>query len=303
MPTRPTLTSRALLACAAATAVLLLPGCGGSDDPAETLRKAFDTEIESANTNVTARVAPRGSAPQAQTPYSLRLTGPFVNGEENQTSSLDLQVTAAQGPGTFTGRVVTVPDNAFLVVQNQAYEVGREQFRQALQSTPVLGALLGARDSAVDPATWIVDPQVRGEADVAGEETTHIAGRVDVARMLRDLNRVQQTGGGGQGIPEPQIAEVTQAVQQPGIDVFVAGDDTVRRLALNVAVTVPPEQRQSGVEGGTINMTTEFSDVGGDQEVTPPPNAQPIQQLLQQLAPLLGGVPQGGGGGGAQRGR
>ncbi len=306
MPTRSIPSLRALLGCAAALLVLVLPGCGGSDDPAEMLRTAFETPVESANVNVTANVRLQGPSPQAQVPYSLRLTGPFVKNEPTQLPSLDWNITAAQGPGNFSARVVTVPDNAFVVLQNQAYEVGRDQVRQALERGRQQGGG-NIQQVGVNPATWIANPQERGEQDVAGEGTTHIAGQLDLGRLLRDANRVQQeqarrgiNPAGTQPIPEQQINQIVQSVQRPTMDVFVAGDDTVRRVVLNAPFTVPPPQQAAGVNGGTLNITTELSDVGGDQAVNPPPNPQPIQALLQQFGPLLGGgggaAPPGGGG-------
>ncbi len=302
MPTRFLSLPRALLAAAAA--ILALAGCGGEDDPAALLQKAFATPIESANTTITARASLRGSAPQFQQPIDLRIGGPYRRNQENQLPSLDWQVTASQGPGGLSARLVTVPDNAFVVFQNTAYELGRPRVQQALQETQ-RRRQGGLADLGVRPATWIVEPQLRGEADVAGEGTTHVSGRLDLARMLRDVNRVQEeqarrglTPGPRKEITERQIAEVVRAVQQPTMDVFVAGDDTVRRLTVNAPFTVPPKQRRSGVDGGTVSLTTELADVGGDQEVKAPANPRPLEELLTQfgLSPqgaLPPGTPRG----------
>ena len=319
MPTRIAAIPRSLVLAVVAVLAIAAAGCGQEEDPAALLQAAFDTPIESATTTVTARANLRGSSPQTAQPLGLRISGPYKRNAENQLPSLDFQVSASQGPGALNARLVTVPDNAFVVFQNTAYEVGRQRvaqgLRQGQQQRKVTLAELG-----VKPATWVVDPQMRGESDVAGEGTTQVSGRLDLARMLRDVNRIQQeqarrgiSPGPQQEITEQQIAEVVRAVQQPTMDVFVAGDDTIRRLVVNAPFTLPPQQRQAGIDGGTVNVTTELADVGGDQEVKPPPNPRPIEELLAQFGlggggglPPGAGAPPGGGaprGGGAPGGR
>lgn len=304
----------AVLVIAVLVVVIAVAGCGGQeDDPAALLQTAFNTPVDSATTTVTARANLRGPSPQAAQPYGLRLSGPYKRNAENQLPSIDFQVSASQGPGTLNARLVTVPDNAFVVFQNTPYEVGRQRVQQALQQGQRRQRVALA-ELGVSPSTWVINPQTRGEADVAGEDTTQVSGRLDLARMLRDVNRAQQeqarrglSAGPPQEITEAQIAQVVRAVQQPTMDVFVAGDDTIRRLVVNAPFTIPPEQRQAGIDGGTVNVTTELADVGGDQQVTAPPNPRPIEELLAQFG--LGGGPPGagapgapGGGGGAPGG-
>ncbi|MGI8596058.1 MAG: hypothetical protein ACR2LY_02055 [Thermoleophilaceae bacterium] len=306
MPTRIASPPRTLLLTAVAALALAVSGCGQEDDPAALLQTAFNTQVDSATVTVNARANLRGPSPQAAQPYGLRLSGPYKRNAENQLPSIDFQVAASQGPGALNARLVTVPDNAFAVFQGTPYEVGRQRVQQALQQGQRRQRVTLA-ELGVKPSTWVIDPQTRGETEVAGEDTTQVSGRLDLARMLRDVNRAQQeqarrglSAGPPQEITEPQIAEVVRAVQQPTMDVFVAGDDTIRRLVVNAPFTVPPAQRQSGIEGGTVNVTTELADVGGDQRVTAPPNPRPIEELLAQFG--LGAAPPGAGGGGAPGG-
>ena len=62
------------------------------------------------------------------------------------------------------------------------------------------------------------------------------------------------------------------------------------------------------LSSGSVSVSLEFADVGGDQEITAPEDPRPIADLLQQVAGLSGvlgeggidlpGLPGGGGGGG-----
>ena len=296
MPIRIPSLIRTSTAAVLAVLALALAGCGGSDDPAEMLRQGFETPVESANVTVTARVQLRGSSPQAQQPVGLRLTGPYVKNEDNQFPSLDWQVTASQGPAALTARLVTVPDNAFVVFQNTAYEVGRARVQQVLRQREQQQPQGGVADLGVNPATWVVDPQTRGEVDVAGEGTTQVSGRIDVGRMLRNASRVQQEQARrGLQVPAPpiteqQIAEVSRTVQNPTIDVFVAGDDDNPARGSERALHAPGRAAQLGDRRGDGEPDHQGSaNVGGDQEVNPPPNPRPIEELLMQFG--LGGQP------------
>jgi len=161
-------------------------------------------------------------------------------------------------------------------------------------------------DFGIDPKTWVANPQNRGDEEVGGVDTTHISGTLDVGRALRDTNRILQdprargslgAGAAPPGISEPQIAEIERAVRRPSFDVFVGQDDSkIRRVATNIDFTVPPQQQAgAGVQGGTLKLTNELTDVDGNQQVRPPANPRPITELLQQFGitpQSLGAKPQ-----------
>lgn len=297
-PRRP----RAALAGSVALA-LALSACGESDDPAAVLERAFNTPVKSADTSVSLEARLRSQTPQLQQPITLKLTGPYRQNAPNQLPSLDWRATASGAGQTLSARLITVMDNAFVEFQGTAYEVGREVVSQANQNR---GRQQSLSAFGVDAKTWIVDPQDRGEEDVAGVGTTHIAGALDVGKVLRDSNKIlrdprarSQLGPGAAPpeIPEPQIAEIERSVKRPTFDVFVGEDDSkIRRAVANVDFTVPPAQQGTGVQGGTLKLTTELANVDGDQQVRPPANVRPLAELLQQfgISPdALGGAPRG----------
>jgi hypothetical protein len=279
-----------------------LTACGQSDDPVAVLDQAFKTPVNSADASITAEARLRGQSPQLQQPITLRLTGPFRQAAPKQLPSLDWRVSASGAGQSVSGRLVSVPDNAFVEFQGTAYEVGRALVAQVNQNR---GPQRSLADFGIDPKTWVVNPQNRGDEKVAGVDTTHISGALDVGRALRDTNRVLQDpqarsaiGGGAAppGISEPQIAEIEREVRQPTFDVFVGQDDSkIRRVITNVNFSLPPAQQAgAGVQGGTLKLTTELANVDGDQQVRPPANPRPITELLQQFGvspQALGGSP------------
>jgi hypothetical protein len=150
-------------------------------------------------------------------------------------------------------------------------------------------------------------------------ETKHLSGQLDVKRMVADLNRfVARAGkslGAGSAVPKPlpqsTLDQIAQVVRNPTFDVYVgAEDDRIRRLSANVQVTVPEADRQQarGIEGGSMELTIEFRDVGKPQRIEAPAQSRPLSELTKQLGGagalgLGGALGQGGSGqGGAGQG-
>lgn len=274
-----------------AALALLLAGCGQSDDPGAVLDRAFKTPVTSADVSVVAEARLRGQSPQLQQPITLRLTGPYRTAAPQQLPSFDWRVTAAGAGQSVSGRLISVPDNAFVEFQGTTYEVGKALVARLNQNR---GRQQTLADFGIDPKTWIINPQTRDDEKVAGVDTTHIAGALNVGRALRDTNRILQDPrargsiGGGAPTPtvsEPQIAEIERSVRRPSFDVFVGQDDSkIRRVVTNVDFVVPPAQQGgAGIQGGTVKLTTELADVDGNEQVRAPVGARPLTELLQQF--------------------
>ncbi len=82
-------------------------------------------------------------------------------------------------------------------------------------------------------------------------------------------------------------------------DVYVGkDDDVIRRVSATLEVTVPEADRErfNGIEGGSLRISIELSDVNGDQTVEAPPDSRPIKDLSTQLGGFgaLGGQGLGG---------
>jgi hypothetical protein len=150
---------------------------------------------------------------------------------------------------------------------------------------------------------------------VAGVETRHVSGTLDVESLMRNLNRFVQRsssalgGGAGQPPAPPQLSdadirELTEAVQDPSFDVYVGKeDDIIRRVSGRVEFEIPKRSRAGlgGLDGGSVVFSVEFRDVNGEQEIEPPAKARPLSELTESLG--AGGLPGGlGGGGGSSNG-
>jgi hypothetical protein len=127
-----------------------------------------------------------------------------------------------------------------------------------------------------------------------------------VGKVLDDLNQVVQrapTSSLGGATKPPQLTQkqkqqIEDVVKNPHIDVYVAkSDNTVRRLATTLELTVPKDQQSKvgGATGGTLQLSIDLANVGGNQQVKPPANAKPISDLAGQLNALGGSLGTGSG--------
>jgi hypothetical protein len=290
-----------------------LSACGG-EDPKQVLDKAFRTPIGSADVSMSLSVRLQG-IPNVPQPIRVSLSGPYQTSGANRIPRLDFRASLAAGPRSFNGRVVSTADNLFVGTQDRMYEVGEDQVAQAnRQLAQQQGERRTLASLGVDPRNWLTDAKTEDDVTVAGVQTTHVTGKVDVTRMIEDLNKVAQRAAGSVGgapsqIPEADRERIERVVKEPQLDVYVGkDDDKVRRVAAKVTVEVPEEDRArlNGLQSGNLSFNVELANVGDRKRIAAPPNPRPFSQLQEDLQGLLGGLgagvggaPGGTGGGGA----
>lgn len=282
---------------------LALASCGegSSEDAKATLDKAFSTPIGSADVSLDIEVKLDG-VEQLKDPIRLKLTGPYKTNGGKKLPSFDWDLSLQAGGQTFSAGAVSSGDNAWVLFQDQAYEVGEDLVKQANEQLAKgdKGDNKTFADFGIDPRSWLKDPEEEGEEDVAGVKTTHISSGLDVGKLLEDINKAIGEAGnqlGGQTpskLTEEQKNAVEDVIEDPSFDVYVGKeDDKVRRLSGRLEFSVPEKDRQaaSGLEGGSLTFEIEFANVGSAKPIQPPENAKPIAELGEALEGLgLGGL-------------
>src|SRR4051794_247866 len=290
-----------LLACA-----FLVAGCGSSDDDSvDSLLKdnfAGGKSVKSGKLDHQLDPDLKG-VESLKGPVRLKLTGPFQSADKDELPKFDFTLGITSGGQTFTAGGTSMGDKGYISFQGQDYSVSDELFQKFKQgylqaqdkskdkksSAPSLGSL------GIDPSRWLVNPRKEGTTDVAGVETTHIAAGIDIGRLLDDVNtvlsRASKATGANKNVPQQitpaQQKQIEDAVKSARVDIYTGKDDHALRK-LDLAVTL----KQSGkLQGGTLNFTLTIADLNEDQTIEEPKNAQPLEQLLQQL----GGGSSGGG--------
>jgi hypothetical protein len=309
MPTRNR--SVILLAIFAAFALVLIgAGCGGdgeggsSDEASALLEKAFTKQVNSGDLKLEASAEVDG-VPQLSGPLTLSLSGPFKSDGPKDVPVLDWDILAEGAGQSFDVGLTVTDDNAFVEYQGQSYAAGAELFNQFKQQyaaqqpdeQPTL------KSYGLDPASWLEDPTVEDGEQIGGDATQVVTGSVDVETAVRDLYSVtksdafrQQLERQGQTppeIPEPSdedIQKIVDAVDKLTLEVNVDENDIARRLAIAGDFTVPEGTGDGQVKGGSLSFEFILEEVGIDPQIEAPANAKPLSELIQQFAPLLGGL-------------
>ena len=291
-------------------ALVAASGCGGGgndEDAQALLDKAFKQPIDSADLNADAEIQVKGNAAFSR-PVRVEVTGPFRN-RKGKLPAADFEVKIGGGAQTVQTGFVSTGDRAFIKFQDVYYEQPSSKVAQANRSL----ASRGDRKSSLkalglDPRKWLEDAQTEGDEKVAGADTTHVSGKLDVSSVVQDFNSFVKRSGGAIGgatgqAPRPlsqsELDKISDVVKDPTFDVYVAkSDNTVRRVSGHLELDVPKADRDAvgGIEGGSLSFSIELSKVNGDQQIEAPAKARPLSELTGSLgATALGGS--GGGSG------
>ncbi|MBA2629644.1 MAG: hypothetical protein H0U84_01295 [Thermoleophilaceae bacterium] len=289
-------------------AVALVSCGGGSDsgDAEELLDRAFSNSIESADLKVDAELQLKGGG-ALDGPVRIQASGPFrTNKGKLPSADIELRIGSGGGGQTVQTGFLSTGDRAFVKFEDVYYEQPASQVKDANESIrKTTGKRRGSLKSlGLDPRTWLSEAQQKDDETIAGVDTRHVSGTLDVEKVMSNINRFVQRsskaigGATGQNPPKPLSAEdirkISEVVDDPTFDVYVGKeDDTIRRVSGRVKFEVPEDSRDSlgGIEGGSLEFSVEFSDVNGDQQIEAPTNAQPLSKLTQALGQtgVLGG--------------
>jgi hypothetical protein len=324
-------TPRFLAVLLLALIALVLGACGGSDeedgggassdDVNTLLEQTFTGEkkMDSGNLSVNFTLEAQGEgAEELQGPVKVTLEGPFDATDQESMPKFALEAslegagqnlqagatsTGDKGFVSFQGTQYVVADQVFEQFKTQ-YEQAREQAESQQQGQQQSFATLG-----MDPRKWLVDPKTDGEAQVGDTDTVKITAGIDMNALLDDANKALESAAAlgatqGQEIPErltdEQRRQVSEVIKDPRIEIYTGEDDSIlRRLVLSLGIDAP----DSGGTG-SMNLDIAITDLNEPQDIAEPDDAQPFDQLLDQLGALgaLGAAGSGSGSGGGQGG-
>jgi hypothetical protein len=292
-------------------------GGGGGGDADKVLKETFggNKKVRSGKLEIKLGLDPEGGTLGG--PVSLVLAGPFESQGPKQLPKFDFDLALSLGAGkTITAGAVSTGDSGFLKFEKEDYEVPADVFKQfkdgyeksqaktADQKGNTSFASLG-----VDPRKWLKDAKTEDDTDIAGTATKHVSAKVDVPKLLDDVNRILSRAGDlgvsqSQQIPnqlsDKQRKAVEDAVEDATFDVYSGKDDkTLRRLTINIKFKVPEDKRASaqGLTGGTITFDLTIADLNQAQSIEAPSNPKPFEDLSKALKDTLGGLLGGAAGG------
>jgi hypothetical protein len=282
---------------------LALASCGGGDDTGDVeglINSAFSQEMQSADLKFDAEVQLEGSD-MFDRPLRIQASGPFRT-NKGKLPSVDLEVELGTDGGgqTVTTGFLSTGDRAFVKFQDVYYEEPASEVRRANRTFARNQRRHSSlRALGLDPRSWLLLAEDKGDEEVAGVPTRHLSGTLDVVTLLTDLDRFARRSGsalgGATGSPlrEPlsreDILRMSEVVEDSSLEVYVGKRDRiVRRVSGRIEFDVPGERRDefNGLEGGKIQFSVEFRDVNGSQEIEAPRRARPLVKLTRSLGGL-----------------
>jgi hypothetical protein len=311
--------SSLLLVALLALPVMLVAGCGGGggEDPQKVLQQTFSSakKVTSGKLDLSLTVNADG-AKNVNGPISVSLTGPFQSRGTNQIPKFDFDLKIGAQGQNFTAGAISTGDKGFIKLQGNTYAVSDQvfnSFKQGFQRSQAQqnGTKQNPSFSSlgVNPKDWLQSPQNKGDADVSGTTTIHIASGVDVSKLLDGISQLL-TKAGSLGVTQTQRLPTTltaaqkkkvqDAIQDPKLDVYTGkSDKTLRRITIDLKFKVPQssQQRANGIKGGQITLDVKIANLNQPQTITAPANAKPFSQLSSALSGLgaLGALSGGAG--------
>lgn len=301
--------------------VCLLTACGGASGSAESLlSETFSghTPIQSGNVKLSLAVSASSHSAQNQ-PLAVTLSGPFESATPSSQAqagkvprfALQAQLTVAGQPlsagATSTGSALYVQlAGTWFAMPASTYKQIEEGFAKATATASSSKVRSTFSALGIDPGHWLSEPTQAGTTTIAGVPVVHLTAAVDIPAFLADVTKVSQTTGslglgstGSTGsLSSAAVGELAKSIKSAHVDVYTGqSDHLLRRLevAASLTATTQTQALLGGLNGATIKLLLEFSDLNKPQNISAPPNPQPASQLLPALQQLVGTL-QGAGG-------
>ena len=296
----------ALFATLAAVAGLLAACGGGSDDsdssgdePQKVLENAGLEGVESGAIDMSLHVTAEGDEGGD---VEVSLSGPFEMGAKGELPQLGLSAEADGSAGgedlNFEGGLTLLTDRGFVEYEGDAYEVDPTTFgflksaiEQAQQSEGESGDITACQKAAegIKFSQFADQLTNEGSADVDGTPTTKVSGDLSVSGGIDALikltedpacsSQLEAAGPLPLGELEEAKGELSKAIKQAHVDLYVGDDDIVRKVDAELTIA-PPGAEDEKVE---LEMELTLSGVNEKQSFESPSDAKPLEGLFKKL--------------------
>ena len=322
----------ALLATLAAL-TMAFAACGGGgdstnseEDPQKVIENASLEGVKSGELELSLHVNAEG---EEGGNADVELSGPFEQGAKGELPQLEMAAKvngSAEGESIdFEGAVTLLTDRAFVEYEGADYEVDpttfgylKSAFERAQQQGGEESGDITACQKAAEGlkfSQFAENLKNEGSADVDGTATTKVSGDLNVGGAIDAVIKLtedpacssQLEAAGPLPLSELEEAkgELTKAIKQSHVELYVGDDNIVRKVAAELTIE-PPEAKSEKVE---VELELSLSGVNEEQSFSEPSNAKPLEALFKKLGvnPLelleaggsggIGGLLEGIGGG------
>lgn len=294
-----------LLATVVALAGALTACGGGSDssdeDPQKVIESASLEGVKSGTIDLSLGIKSKGDEGGS---LDVSLSGPFQAGVAGALPQFDLSASADGDVGgdkvDFKGGLTLLSDRAFIEYEGTEYEVDPTTFgfvKSGFEQAQAQGGSENAADptacqealAAIDLTTVIDNLTNDGSADVDGTSTTKVSGdlnpggAVDAIIALTDDPACSSQIEAAAPLPLDELeaakGELSSAVKEAHVDVYVGDDGIIRRVAAEITVE-PKDKSDEKVE---VELELSLGGVNEDQKISAPSGAEPLEGLFKKL--------------------
>lgn len=281
--------------------------CGGGDsesgnsdaDPQKVLEGASLEGVKSGNLDLSLHVTSEG---KEGGDVEVDLSGPFEAGAKGELPQVELTASAngsAQGEDLdFEGGLTMLTDRAFVDYEGTAYEIDpttfgfvKSAFEQSQQKESGESGDVTACQQAAEGIKFsqlAEELTNEGSVDVDGTATTKVSGDVNVSGGIDALiqltkdpacsSQLEAAGPLPLGELEEAKGELSKAVKNAHIELFVGDDDIIRKLAVEMTIQPP------GAEDETVELELELTlaGVNEEQSFSTPSDVKPLEALFKK---------------------
>lgn len=288
--------------------VAVFAACGGgdddsgggssSDDPQQLLENAGLKGVKSGELEMSMRLVAQG---ENAGELDLSVSGPFEQGAKGELPQADMTLKvegSAEGEEiNFDGGITLLTDRAFVDFEGDAYEVDPTTFgfvKSALEQAQQQGneeGITACQEAGeqVKFTQFADNLENEGSADVGGTETTKLSGDLNLSGGIGALvevlespacaSQLEAAGPLPFGEIEQAKGELSEAVKESHVELYVGEDDIVRKAAIEMTIS-PPEAKGEKVE---MEIEATLTGVNEEQEFSAPSDAKPLEGLFKQL--------------------
>ncbi len=307
--------ARPLALLALGLLALALGGCGsgGSASAQALLGETFQSKQPIESGRIHLALALTSNASSASAAHSkllgVSLSGPFQGQGAGHLPQFSLQLALGAGAHTLQAGATATASDLYIELAGSWFVAPpgtAQQLAQSYAATTRASSSAQSRATfaglGIEPGDWIADPEI--VASDTNSETTHISGRLDVARFLADAQKLSGASGAlglgagaaaGSALPSSGgLAALAGALRSARVDIYTGtSDHQLQRLELSAQVAATPQARSTlGVSSGaTLTLDLQFADLNEPQAIHAPANPRPISELvpaLQRLGSALG---------------
>lgn len=286
-------------------ACLALPGgllaCGAEEEKEQTAAEILRGTVRSGGAGIdNGRLALRFQLdPEGLLaiggPVKFTLDGPFAASRSGELTRFRTDFVATLAHRPYRGSVLSTGRRALVALDDGTYEVDRATVDRLRRSSRSRKGPAGLPVTGFAPQRWITAPRRKGEARIDGVDTIRVGGRLNVARLLADLDGLLTKAGGsssGSTLLTPKLRrQIAATVESSTVDVWTGkADGLLRRLAVRIVFFFKDDSSPLQVlRGGTINLSLRLA--GVNATAAPARTFAAPRTRARPLADLTGGSP------------